>query len=68
MTKQELEIMFEGYEDYVEIEENKLTVLDFEGFDEDWEEIMVDVPDVVYERAAACELMKVQVYFTSEDI
>lgn len=68
MTKQELEVMFEGYEEYVEIKENELLVLDFEGFDEDWEEIMVDVPDVVFERASACELMGVEVHYTSEDI
>ena len=68
MSEQELKVMFEGYEEFVEIHDNVITVYDFEGFDENWEEIMVDVPDVVFERASACELMGVEVHYTSEDI
>lgn len=68
MTKQELEKMFEGYEEYVEISDNYVNVLDFEGFDENWNEIMIDVPDVVCERANVCCLMGVEVHYASEDI
>lgn len=68
MTKRELEKMFEGYEEYVELSENYVLVLDFEGFDENWNEIMIDVPDVVCERANVCCLMGVEVHYASEDI
>lgn len=68
MTKQELEKMFEGYEEYVELSENHVLVLDFEGFDEEWNEIMIDVPDVVCERANVCCLLGVEVHYASEDI
>lgn len=68
MTKQELEKMFEGYDEYVSIAENYVMVLDFEGFDEEWNEIMADVPEVVIERADVCCLMGVEVHYASEDI
>ena len=68
MTKRELEKMFEGYEEYVELSENYVLVLDFEGFDDNWNEIMIDVPDVVCERANVCCLMGVEVHYASEDI
>lgn len=68
MTKQELEKMFEGYKEYVELSENYVLVLDFEGFDDNWNEIMIDVPDVVCERANVCCLMGVEVHYASEDI
>jgi hypothetical protein len=68
MTKEELLNMFKGYEEFVTVQDNEVYVYDFEGFDDEWEEIMVDVPDIVYERASACELMGVIVRFASEDI
>ena len=68
MTKQELENMFKGYEEYVKISDNYIYVVDFEGFDENWDEIMIEVPDVVCERANTCCLMGVEVHYASEDI
>ena len=68
MTKQELENMFKGYEEYVKISDNYIYVVDFEGFDDNWNEIMIDVPDVVCERANVCCLMGVEVHYASEDI
>ena len=68
MTKRELEKMFKGYEEYVELSENYILVLDFEGFDDNWNEIMIDVPDVVCERANVCCLMGVEVHYASENI
>lgn len=68
MTEKELRKMFEGYEEYVLLDDDRVLVLDFEGFDKNWNEICVDVPDIVYERAAACELLGVSVHYASEDI
>lgn len=55
MRKEELWLMFEGYHDYVVIDDNRIMI-------EDEEE---DVPEEVYERAAACELMGVMVFYLS---
>lgn len=69
MSIEELKAMFEGYEEYVEIlEDNKIFVHDFNGFDEDWEEDIIELPYIVSERLSACELMGVKVDYESADI
>lgn len=49
--KQDLEIIFAGLEQYVEvIADNEIYVFDFLGFTSDWDEIMQDIPDFVRKR------------------
>lgn len=69
MSKQDLMKMFGSYEAYVEVvDDNKLYIKDFEGFDENWEEIIVDLPAIVMERLSVCELMGVETEYASADI
>lgn len=72
MTMEELLKMFEGYEEFVDIQELLgelwITVLDFEGFDENWNEIDIDVPVEVYDRVEACELAGIHVDYASMEI
>lgn len=69
MTIKELKNMFEGYEEYVEIlSSNKLLVHDFNGFDEDWEENIIELPYIVEERLNMCKLMGVNIEYESADI
>lgn len=69
MSKQELMKMFSNYEAYVTvIDDNKLYIEDFKGFDENWEEIIVDLPAIVMERLSVCELMGVKTEYASADI
>lgn len=72
MTMEELLEMFEEYEELVYIREVRgeiwISVLDFEGFDENWNEIIIDIPMEVYERIAACELAGIHVDYASMDI
>lgn len=69
MTIKELKNMFEGYEEYVEIlSSNKLLVHDFNGFDEDWEENIIELPYIVEERLNICKLMSINIEYESTDI
>ena len=69
MKYEELKVMFKGYEDYVEInKDNTLQVHDFMGFDEDWDEIEIDLPAIVMERLSVCELMGIKILYDSADI
>ena len=72
MTMEELLVMFEEYEELVYIREVHgeiwISVLDFEGFDENWNEIIIDIPMEVCERIAACELAGIHVDYASMDI
>ena len=72
MTMKELLEMFEGYEEFVDIWELLgelwITVLNFEGFDENWNEIDIDIPVEVYDRVAACELAGIHVDYASMNI
>jgi len=69
MTKKELETMFKGYEEYVDvIRDNEIFVKDFAGFDEDWEEDLIDLPAIVAERIALCDAMGVEVNYESAEI
>lgn len=56
--KQDLEIIFAGLEQYVEVvADNEIYVFDFLGFTSDWDEIMQEIPDFVYEKISFCEAM-----------
>lgn len=69
MSNKELTAMFKGYEEYITIKGNGgLYVKDFEGFDDDWNEIEIDLPYIVMERLSACELMGVKVEYASANI
>lgn len=69
MTKKELETMFAGYEEYVDvIRDDEIYVKDFAGFDEDWEENVIDLPAIVAERIALCGTMGVEVNYESAEI
>lgn len=56
--KQDLEIIFAGLEQYVEVvADNEIYVFDFLGFTSDWDEIMQDIPDFVREKISFCKAM-----------
>jgi len=38
------------------------------GFDEDWDEVEIDLPAIVMERLSVCELMGIKVSYDSADI
>lgn len=55
--------------DCVEMVGSDVYVNDFEGFDEDWGEILNEIPDEVYEIVTELEnVYGMRIYFTSEDI
>lgn len=48
--------------------DNSIYVKDFEGFDENWEEIIVEIPDELWEILGQLKELGVKVRYASEDI
>ena len=68
--KQDLEIIFAGLEQYVEvIGDNTIYVRDFLGFTKDWDEIYQPTPDFVYNKISFCQdMLETDVEWASWDI
>ena len=52
----------------VTIEDSSILVNDFEGFDDNWEEQLIEIPKELAEILEQLEALGVEIYYESEDI